>query len=76
VLLTVSVCFALGWAYLFYVPHLLLPAALCLLMAAALTWVLLALAWRANPAYGLGLLVYAVWLSVATALAFSYAQRN
>jgi translocator protein len=72
----VSVCLALGWAYLFYVPHALVPAAACLAAAAVLTWVLVALAWRAEPWFGIGLLVYAAWLSVATALAVAYARAN
>ena len=76
VLLAVSAGFAVAWAYLFYVPHLLLPAALCLLVAVVLTWALVALAWQANPAYGLALVVYAGWLTVATALAFAYARTN
>ena len=40
--LAVSVALALGWAYLFYVPHSLVGAAACLAAAAVLTWVLLA----------------------------------
>ncbi len=72
----VSVAFALGWAYLFYVPHQLVAAAGCLLVAAILTWVLVALAWQIAPGLGLGLVVYAGWMSVATALATSYARLN
>jgi translocator protein len=72
----VSVAFALGWAYLFYVPHALGAAALSLGAAAMLTWIMVALAWRIAPGLGLGLVVYAGWLSVATALARSYAQLN
>jgi translocator protein len=74
--LTGSICFAITWAYLFYVPHLLLSAALCLLIAAVLNWALVFLAWRAHPGYGIGLVIYAGWLSVAAALAFSYSHQN
>ena len=76
VVLAVSVVAALAWAWLFYVPHRLWPAALCLVVAAVLTWVLVALVARALPAAGLALAPYAVWLSVAAALSVGYAQLN
>jgi translocator protein len=76
VTLTFSVAFALGWAYLFYVPHRLGGAAACLAIAALATWVLLGLAWTVRPAYGLSLVVYAGWMTTATALAFGYARLN
>jgi benzodiazapine receptor len=51
------------------------PAALSLTAAAALTWVVVALA--ATPVWwiALVLLPYAVWLSVATSLAWWYAAQ-
>lgn len=68
-----SAIFSLLWAYLFYLPHMLFAAGLSLLVAAALTWLLLVAAYRANPWLGAGLVVYASWLSLATVLAFAYA---
>jgi tryptophan-rich sensory protein len=73
--LAVSVGFALGWAYLFYVPHALTPAALSLTAAAALTWVVLVLAATAVWWLSLVLLPYAVWLSLAASLAWWYAAQ-
>jgi tryptophan-rich sensory protein len=72
--LVVSVVFALGWAYLFYAPHALTAAAVCLGLAAVLTWVLVVLAARELPWTGLVLLPYALWVSVATALAVAYSR--
>lgn len=74
--LAASVALALAWAWLFYVPHRLEPAALCLTGAAVLTWVLLAFSARTEPWFGLALAPYACWVSVATALAWSYARLN
>ena len=75
-LLAVSVAAALGWAYVFYVPHRLGPAALCLAAAAVLTWGLVGLVGRASPWAALALTPYALWLSVATALAVAYARLD
>ena len=76
-LLVVAVVFSLSWAYLFYGPHALGAAAWCLLASAVATWCLVGyLAVRAGVAWGAGLLVFAGWLSVATALAFGYATLN
>jgi translocator protein len=72
--LAVSVALALGWAWLFYVPHLLGPAAGCLAAATALTWVLVVLVGRGDTWAGLVLVPYATWLSVATALSVAYAR--
>jgi translocator protein len=76
VVFVVSVGAALTWAYLFYVPHRLTPAAVALGMAAALTWVMVVLAARAGVWYGVGLVPYATWLSIATALSVGYARLN
>ena len=75
-LLAVSVAAALGWAYLFYVPHRLGAAAVCLALAAILTWGLVVLVGRASPWAALALAPYAVWLGVATALAVAYARLD
>lgn len=72
-LLCVSVAFSLGWAYLFYVPHRLLAAAVSLTVASALTWALVAVGSSAVWWVGVLLLPYAVWLTVATTLAYGYA---
>ena len=74
--LAASVVLALGWAWLFYVPHRLGPAAACLAGAAGLTWVLVVVVARHETWAGLLLVPYALWLSVATALSVAYARLN
>lgn len=76
VVLTVSVIFAVGWAYLFYAPHALRMAALGLAVAAVLTWVLVFLAARGIWWTGVLLAPYAVWMSVATSLSIWYAAKT
>lgn len=73
--LAVSVVFALGWAYLFYVPHALTGSAIALGVAAVLTWVVLVMASRVVGWTGLLLTPYAVWVSLATSLAVWYAAN-
>lgn len=75
-LVVASVAAALGWAYLFYVPHALVAAAYALGVAALLTWVSVGLIASAVWWLGLALIPYAAWLSVATALSFGYARLN
>ncbi len=72
--LALSAVLALTWAYLFYEPHRLGAAATALAGAAVLTWVLLVLTAVQVPWLGLLLAPYALWLSVATALAIAYAR--
>jgi translocator protein len=74
-LLTVSAGCAVGWSYLFYVPHRLATAAIFLAAAAMLTWVLAFVAWRAVAWVGLLLVPYALWLTIAAALASAYAHQ-
>lgn len=74
--LAASVVLALGWAWLFYVPHWLGAAAGCLVGATVLTWVLLVVVARTEVWAGLVLAPYALWLSVATALSVAYARLN
>jgi benzodiazapine receptor len=74
--LAASVALALGWAWLFYVPHSLGPAAACLAGAALLTWVLVVVVARVEWWGGLLLVPYALWLSVATALSVAYARTG
>lgn len=76
VVLGVSVVAALAWAWLFYVPHRLWAASLCLAVAAVLTWALVALVARSVPWAGVVLLPYALWLSTATALSVEYSRLN
>jgi len=76
VVLGASVVAALAWAWLFYVPHRLAAATLCLAAAAVLTWVLAAQVARPVPWAGVVLLPYALWMSTATALSVQYARLN
>ncbi len=73
---TVSVVFALGWAYLFNQSRELLAAAVSLVIAAVLTWLLLAVVARGRRAYAAGLLVYAGWMTLAATLSVSLAVIN
>ncbi len=73
-ILAVSVVFALTWAYLFYVPHRLLLAAISLTFAALPTWGLVVVAFNEQWWVGILRIPYAVWLSVATSLAYGYAH--
>lgn len=75
-LLAASVAAALVWAWLFYVPHRLGPAALALGGATVLTWCIVALVARALPWAGLTLVPYAGWLTVAAALSVQYARMD
>lgn len=74
VTLTASVVFSLSWAYLFYVPHRLGMAASSLALACVLNWTLIVIAYNTEPWIGFVLLPYAVWLTIATSLAFGYAH--
>ena len=76
VVLGISVVAALTWAWLFYVPHHLSAATLCLAAAAVLTWVLVSLVARSVPWAGVALLPYAGWLSTAAALSMEYSRLN
>lgn len=67
---------ALGWAYLFYVPHALVAAAVSLGAAAVVTWGLLGVIATVRPWWALLMAPYACWLTVATALSVGYAQLN
>lgn len=71
-----SVICALGWAYLFYVPHRLDAAAVALAAAAVLTAVLLGITWAVTRGGALALLPYLVWVCLATSLAIQYARLN
>lgn len=72
----VSVVFALGWSYLFSQSRELAAAAVSLVLAAVLTWTLLAVVARASRAYAAGLLVYAAWMTLAATLSVTIAAIN
>ncbi|CUR54583.1 membrane hypothetical protein [metagenome] len=74
--LAVGIAAALVWAWCFYQAHWLISAALFLLLAATASWLLVLIAARSHALLGVGLAVHATWLSLATALAFSYAYLN
>jgi tryptophan-rich sensory protein len=74
--LAASVVAALAWAWLFYLPHRITAATVCLAVAAVLTWVLVALVARSLPWAAVALVPYAAWLGVATALSVQYARLN
>ena len=70
--LAVSIALAIGWAYLFYVPHSLVAAALCLSACALVTILPVALAFLERPWLGVILLPYQAWLLIATSLSWGY----
>jgi translocator protein len=67
-----TIALAVGWAYLFYVPHALVGAAVALTACALLTLVPLVLAFAERPWLGWVLLPYQAWLLVATSLSWGY----
>lgn len=71
-----SVVFALGWSYLFAQQHALVASAVALLLAAALTWLLLGVVARAGWGYGAGLAVYALWMTLAASLSVGFVVLN
>ncbi|MGB5952849.1 MAG: TspO/MBR family protein, partial [Ornithinimicrobium sp.] len=74
VTLTASVVFALSWAYLFYVPHRLGMAAASLTLASLLSWLLVVIAFNSVVWVGVLLVPYAVWMTIASSLAWGYAH--
>jgi tryptophan-rich sensory protein len=76
VALGVTIALAVGWAYLFYVPHALVPAALALTACALLTLVPLVLAFAERPWLGWLLVPYQLWLVVATTLSWGYVSLS
>lgn len=68
----VTVVLAIGWAYLFYVPHSLVAAAVALTACALLTVVPVALAFAERTWLGAVLVPYLLWLLIATSLAWGY----
>lgn len=76
VVAAISVGCALGWAYLFYVPHELTASGVALAAAAAVTAGLIVLTWTVSRGAAIALVPYVVWLALATSLAFGYARLN
>jgi tryptophan-rich sensory protein len=70
--LGVTIALAVTWAYLFYVPHALVGAAVALTLCAVLTVLPLVLAFAEWPWLGWLLIPYQAWLLVATSLAWGY----
>lgn len=75
-LLALTAGLAIGWAYLFYVPHALTAAAICLTAAAVLTLPLTFLAFSGRGWLGALLIPYQVWLFLATSLSWAYAVAD
>jgi tryptophan-rich sensory protein len=67
-----SVVFAVAWAYLFYVPHSLVAAAIALTMAATATIGLVVAAFVTAPWLGWVLVPYQLWLAIAASLSWGY----
>lgn len=76
VVFAVSVAAALSWAWLFYSRHALLASGVALAIAAALTIVSTVVAWRVQWGLGVAMVPYALWVCIATSLAFGYAALN
>jgi tryptophan-rich sensory protein len=68
----VTIVLAIGWAYLFYVPHALVPAAVALTACALLTLAPVVLAFAERPWLGWILLPYQAWLVIAASLSWGY----
>lgn len=75
-LLVLTAALAVGWAYLFYVPHALTMAAVSLTAAALLTLPLTALAFIGRGWLGLLLIPYQTWLILAASLSWAYARSS
>ena len=73
---SVSVVFALTWAYQFYRPHNLSAASIALVLTAILTVPLTLIAFRTSTAIGIALLPYQIWIITAATLSSSYARLN
>lgn len=74
--LVASVTVAVAWAYLFYVSHDLLAAAIALSAAAILTIPIVILAFLTGPVWGAVLVPYQVWMALAASLSWGYLRLN
>ena len=73
---TLSVAFALTWAYQFYRPHNLSFAAIALVGTALLTIPLTLIAFRTSVGLGVALLPYQIWVAIAANLSYTYSRLN
>lgn len=74
--LAVSIACALAWAYLFYVPHSLVAAAVALTAAALVTVVPVIVAFAERAWLGWLLVPYLAWLAIATSLSWGYVATS
>lgn len=72
----VSVGCGVLWAYLFYGPHALVAAAIALTLCAAITVVMVAMAFSQQAWLGWLLVPYQLWLAIATSLSWGYWLLN
>lgn len=71
-----SIVAALVWAYVFYVPHHFVGAAIALTAAALLTIPICVVAFQTNAWFGVLLLPYQVWVGIAASLSWGYWSLN
>lgn len=76
VVFAATVVLAIGWAYLFYVSHALLAAAVALTLCAILTIVLVGCAFGQQAVLGWVLIPYLLWLVTASSLSWGYWALN
>ena len=70
--LAVSIALAIGWAYLFYLPHALVGASIALTLAALVTVIPVWVAFLERAWLGWLLVPYLIWLAIATSLSWGY----
>lgn len=75
-LFAVTVGSATLWSYWFYVPHLLGPAAIALIVTAVLTVPLVVSVFSASRILGWLLLPYQLWIITAATLSWRYWRLN
>ena len=76
VFLLASVACAVAWAYLFYVPHDLVLAAIALSAAALLTVPIVVIGFLTAPLWGFVLVPYQIWLALAASLSWGYVRLH
>ena len=74
--LVVSIASALAWAYLFYMPHDFLGAAVALSAATLLTVPITLIAFLTGWVWGALLLPYQIWVALAASLSWGYLRLN
>lgn len=76
IVFAVSIACALAWAYLFYGPHALIASAVFLTLCAVITIGLVVLVWGQEWWWGVLLLPYLLWLTIASSLSWGYVALN